>query len=48
MPEYHEPSVTEILSEPIVQALMAADRVQVEDLEALLRSVAKRLRTEAE
>jgi hypothetical protein len=43
MPERGEPSVAEILTDPIVRALMAADGVHVEVLEALLRSVAKRL-----
>jgi hypothetical protein len=48
MPEHHEPSLAEILTDPIVQALMAADGVHADDLEALLRSVAKRLRIQAD
>jgi len=39
-----EPSVSEMLSDPIVQALMRADGVQACDLKALLCSVAKRIR----
>jgi hypothetical protein len=39
-----EPSIEEMLGEPIVRALMAADGVRVNELEALIRSVAERLR----
>jgi hypothetical protein len=39
-----EPSIEEMLGEPIVCALMAADGVRVNELEALFRSVAERLR----
>jgi hypothetical protein len=39
-----EPSIEEMLGEPIVRALMAADGVRVNELEALFRSVAERLR----
>jgi hypothetical protein len=43
MPEYPEPSIKEILADPIVRALMTADGVQADELKALLYSVAKRL-----
>ena len=43
LPEDSEPSIEEMLSDPIVQALMSADGVQADELEALLCSVAKRL-----
>jgi hypothetical protein len=39
-----EPSVKEMLSDPIVHAVMRADGVHAGELEALLCSVAKRLR----
>jgi hypothetical protein len=39
-----EPSIEEMLREPIVRAFMAADGVRANELEALFRSVAKRLR----
>jgi hypothetical protein len=39
-----ELSIGEMLSDPIVRALMAADGVDPEELRALLRSVAERLR----
>jgi hypothetical protein len=42
-----EPSIDELLADPIVRALMAADGVRASELEALLRSVAKRLRASA-
>ena len=42
--EFDEPSVEEMLSDPIVQALMRADGVHAGELEALLCSVAKRIR----
>lgn len=47
MVEYPESSIEEILADPIVRALMTADGVRVEELEALLRSIAKRLRASA-
>jgi hypothetical protein len=44
MSEYPEPSIKEMLADPLVRALMTADSVQVDELKALLHSVAKRLR----
>jgi hypothetical protein len=44
MPEFSDPSIEEMLAEPIVRALMTADGVRADELEALLRSIAKRLR----
>src|SRR4029077_8531509 len=41
--ELEEPSVKEMLSDPIVHAVMHADGVHAGELEALLCSVAKRL-----
>ena len=38
-----EPSLEEILSEPIVHLLMAADRVSLEDLRALYAQLAQRM-----
>jgi len=40
MREYREPSLEEMLADPIVRALMEADGVDPEDVEALLRSSA--------
>jgi hypothetical protein len=42
-----EPSIEEILADPIVRALMTADGVRADELEALLRSIAKRLQAGA-
>jgi hypothetical protein len=42
-----EPSIEEMLADPIVRALMTADGVRAEELEALLHSIAKRLRAGA-
>ena len=42
-----EPTIEEILAGPIVRALMLADDVDAEALEAMLRSVASRLRKRA-
>jgi len=42
-PEYSEPSIKEMLSDPIVRALMSADGIHADELEGLLCSVAKRL-----
>jgi hypothetical protein len=39
-----EPSIAEMLADPIVRALMTADGVLADELEELLRSIAKRLR----
>jgi hypothetical protein len=47
MVEYPEPTIEEMLAEPIVRALMAADGVRASETEALLRLVAKRLRASA-
>jgi hypothetical protein len=43
MPEYPEPSIKEMLADPIVRALMSGDGVRADELEALFRSVANRL-----
>jgi hypothetical protein len=40
---HHEPTVREILSDPIVKAVMAADAVDAEVLRAQLRNVARKL-----
>ena len=42
-----EPSIEEMLADPIVRALMTADGVRADELEALLRSIAKRLQAGA-
>jgi hypothetical protein len=42
-----EPSIEEMLADPIVRALMTADRVRADELKGLLRSIAKRLRASA-
>jgi hypothetical protein len=42
-----EPSIDDLLSDPLVRAFMAADSVDPEELRALLRSVAERLRAGA-
>jgi hypothetical protein len=39
MPPWREPSIDEMLADPIVCELMAADRVSPEQVKALLRSV---------
>ena len=38
-----EPSLEEILSEPIVQLLMAADRVSLDELRALYAVLSRRI-----
>ena len=43
MSEYPEPSIKQMLADPIVRALMTADGVQADGLQALLCSVANRL-----
>jgi hypothetical protein len=43
----HEPTVREILSDPIVKAVMAADAVDAEVLRAQLRNVARKLTNSA-
>jgi hypothetical protein len=43
MPQCPEISVDEMLTDSIVRALMAADSVAPEELQALLRSVARHL-----
>jgi hypothetical protein len=40
MPGCRELSIKEMLADPVVRALMSADGVQADELEALLRSVA--------
>jgi hypothetical protein len=47
MVEHPEPSIDEMLAEPIIRALMTADGVRTDELEALLRSIAKRLQAGA-
>jgi hypothetical protein len=37
----HEPTLQEILSDPITRALMHADRVEPREVEAMLRQVAQ-------
>jgi hypothetical protein len=43
LPPPHEPTVREILSDPIVKAVMTADAVDAEALRAQLRNVARKL-----
>jgi hypothetical protein len=43
----HEPTVREILSDPIVKAVMAADGVDAGVLRAQLRNVARKLTNSA-
>ena len=40
MLEYREPSISEMLADPVVRALMRADGVHADELRALLCSVA--------
>jgi hypothetical protein len=47
MPQCPEMSIDEMLTDSIVCALMAADSVDPEELQALLRSVARYLRSRA-
>jgi hypothetical protein len=44
MQECRELSIKEMLADPVVRALMSADGVHANELEALLRSVANLLR----
>jgi hypothetical protein len=44
MPECPEPSIDELLADPLIRALMAADGVDPDELRALLCSAAERLR----
>jgi hypothetical protein len=44
MPELREPTIKEMLADPVIRALMSADGVHADDLEALLGSVANLLR----
>lgn len=44
MPESPEPSVEELLADPIIRALMAADGVDPDELRALLQATAESLR----
>ena len=41
---HHEPTLNGILSDPIVRAVMEADRVNPQELEVMLRRAAQRLR----
>jgi hypothetical protein len=43
MPECSEPSIDELLADPLIRALMTADDVDPDELRALLRSAAERL-----
>jgi hypothetical protein len=43
VPEPSEPTIDDLLSDPIVRAVMAADDVDPDKLRDLLRSVAERL-----
>jgi hypothetical protein len=45
MPYCREPSLEEILSDPITQAVIQADRVDPDDLDAMLRRVAPKRRS---
>ena len=36
-----EPTITEMLSDPMVRTMMAADRIDAAELEAELRSIAR-------
>jgi hypothetical protein len=44
MTQCSEPSVDDMLNDPIVRALMASDGVDLEELQRLLRSIAENLR----
>jgi len=44
MAQYPDPSVDEMVNDPIVRALMESDRVNPEHLQRLLRSIALTLR----
>jgi hypothetical protein len=44
---YPEPTLEEMLSDPIVAAVMQADAVDVDDLDAMLGRIARTLRTAA-
>ena len=41
--QWHEPTLAETLSDPIVQAVMQADRVDRRKLEAVLRFITERI-----
>jgi hypothetical protein len=41
-----EPSLAELLADPLTRSLMKADRVDVEAVEKMIRSVAQRVRNE--
>jgi hypothetical protein len=47
MPQCPEISIDEMLTDSIVRALMAADSVDPKELKALLRSIARHLRSRA-
>jgi len=40
---YHEPALTELMSDPIVRSLMKADRVDPSELEATLTHMAAQI-----
>jgi hypothetical protein len=44
LPERREASITEMLADPVVRAVMTADGIRTGELKALLRSAAKCLR----
>ena len=44
MPDDRQSSIEDMLADPIVRALMAADGVRADDVRALIRSVAERRR----
>ncbi len=44
---FHEPTLDEILSDPIVTAVMRADAVDPQELGAMLGKVARKLRATA-
>lgn len=47
MPENSEPSIDEMLADPLIRTLMTADGVDPNELRALLRSTAECLRARA-
>ena len=48
MAKFPELSINEMLSDPIVRAMMASDRVNLGELQHLLRSIAEHLRMRAQ
>ena len=39
---FHEPTLKEILSDPVTKAVMRADRVEPGEIETMLRSIGER------